>query len=88
MTPLNRAYWIAHAADYPYHAEAPTLEPGPGAMALSQLPRQKGFGGWVAIPAGDGLTWWGFEHEASRDAFLAAYPEANLIGVEAVFANL
>lgn len=82
MTPANRAYWDHRT--YRFDAQAPTLEPSPSDLALSVVSRQL-IGNWLAIPAGDGLTYWAFATEAGRQHFLDAYPQATILATKAIF---
>lgn len=82
----DMAWWQVMKAAYPYHAQAPTLDPSPSDFALSKTARHGGFD-WGVIPAGDSLSYWAFSTRAARDAFLAAYPSATELAAAAVFGN-
>lgn len=74
----NAHYWSTKRVEYPFHAQAPTFEPSPTDFAVSETARHNDFN-WIAVPAGDGQSYWGFDTAAGRDAFLAAYPNAKLL---------
>jgi hypothetical protein len=61
------------------------MEPTPSDVARTFDP--DAIGNFIAVPAGDGQTWWGFETELGRAAFLATFVKATELSGEAVFGN-
>lgn len=80
----NIDYWRQLAPIFPFHAQAPTLDPSPTDVIFKE-PSALGY--FIVTPMGSGLSYWGFETAKGRDAFLAAYPQATELATEAVFGN-
>lgn len=83
----TRAWWDSKKGAYPFHAQAPMMEPTPTDVALALGGDIHGYGYFVAAPVGDGLAYWGFKTAAGRDAFLERFPQATELTAEAVFGN-
>lgn len=72
----NAHYWSTKKLEFPFHAQAPTLEPSPTDVA-KQFEAEPLY--FLAVPMGDETTYWGFERAADRAEFFAAYPNAKLL---------